>query len=87
MHFPKGQTPPARGFWSLTKYDDDCFFVKNPLNRFTLSPRNALKYNEDGSLDFYLQKDSPGRGHPGLGSRVTPSRMVSGMIIRLFSVL
>ena len=61
MHFPKGQTPPAKGFWSLTMYDGDYFFVENPLNRYTLSPRNALKYNEDGSLDLYIQKDSPGK--------------------------
>jgi hypothetical protein len=61
MHFPKGQTPPAKGFWSLTMYDAGYFFVENPLNRYNLSPRNALKYNEDGSLDLYLQKDSPGK--------------------------
>jgi hypothetical protein len=61
LHFPKGQTPPAKGFWSLTMYDADYFFVANPLNRYTLSPRNALKYNEDGSLDFYIQKESPSK--------------------------
>jgi hypothetical protein len=61
MHFPKGQTPPAKGFWSLTMYDGDYFFVKNPLNRYTLSPRNDLKYNDDGTLDLYIQKDSPGK--------------------------
>lgn len=61
MHFPKGQTPPAKGFWSLTMYNADYFFVDNPLNRYTLSPRNELKYNEDGSLDLYIQKNSPGK--------------------------
>jgi hypothetical protein len=61
MHFPKGQTPPAKGFWSLTMYDGDYFFVKNPINRSSVSPRNDLKYNGDGSLDLYIQKDSPGK--------------------------
>ncbi|HLA85888.1 MAG TPA: DUF1254 domain-containing protein [Thermoguttaceae bacterium] len=61
MHFDKGQTPPAIGFWSLTMYDDKYFFVPNPLNRYTLSSRSDFKYNEDGSLDLYLQKDSPGK--------------------------
>lgn len=60
MHFPKGQTPPAKGFWSLTMYNDQYFFVDNPLNRYTVSPRNQLKYNEDGSLDLYIQNKSPG---------------------------
>lgn len=61
MHFPKGQTPPAKGFWSLTMYDDNYFFVKNPLNRYTVSSRFDFTYNKDGSLDLYIQKDSPGK--------------------------
>jgi hypothetical protein len=60
IRFPKGQTPPAQGFWSLTMYDGDYFFVENPLNRYTLSPRDKLQYNDDGSLDLYIQHDSPG---------------------------
>jgi DNA sulfur modification protein DndE len=61
LHFNKGQVPPVRGFWSLTMYNEEYFFVANPLNRYSISPRNKLKYNEDGSLDLYLQKDSPGK--------------------------
>jgi hypothetical protein len=61
MHFAKGQTPPAKGFWSLTMYDADYFFVKNPLNRYTVSSRFEFKLNEDGSLDLHIQKDSPGK--------------------------
>jgi hypothetical protein len=61
MHFPKGQTPPVDGFWSLTMYDKDYFFVDNPLNRYTLSQRNKLKANPDGSVDLYLQAESPGK--------------------------
>ena len=60
MHFPAGQLPPVDGFWSLTMYDDQYFFVPNKLNRFTLSARNALKHNADGSVDLYLQASSPG---------------------------
>jgi hypothetical protein len=61
LRFAKGQTPPAQAFWSLTMYDAEYFFVPNHLNKYTVSPRNALKYNEDGSLDIYIQKDSPGK--------------------------
>ena len=60
LTFPKGQTPPVKGFWSLTMYDAQYFFVDNPLNRYTLSPRNDLKFNDDGSLDLYIQNASPG---------------------------
>ncbi len=58
-HFPKGQTPPVNAFWSITMYDAAYFFVDNPLNKYTVSPRNALKYNPDGSLDIYIQNESP----------------------------
>jgi len=60
MHFDKDQMPPVNGFWSLTMYNAEYFFVDNERNRYTLSPRDALKYNKDGSLDLYLQSDSPG---------------------------
>jgi len=61
MHFDKGQMPPVKGFWSLTMYDEKYFFVANPLNRYTLSQRNKLTTNPDGSVDLYLQADSPGK--------------------------
>lgn len=60
MHFDKGGLPPVNGFWSLTMYDDQYFFVPNRLNRYTLSARDALKHNADGSVDLYLQATSPG---------------------------
>ena len=61
MHFDKGQMPPVNGFWSLTMYDATYFFVPNPLNRYTLSQRNKFVTNADGSVDLYLQADSPGK--------------------------
>jgi hypothetical protein len=60
MHFAPGQAPSAKGFWSLTMYDGDYFFVDNPLSRHTLSARDPLKFNADGSLDLYLQHYAPG---------------------------
>ncbi|MDH4581862.1 DUF1254 domain-containing protein [Pseudomonas sp. BN415] len=63
LTFPKGQTPPVNGFWSITMYqiDQGWWFVANPLNKFTVSPRNDLKYNADGSLTLYFQNESPGK--------------------------
>ncbi len=60
MHFEKGQTPPVRGFWSLTLYDDQGYFAANPIKRFAIGDRDALRVNADGSLDLYIQHDSPG---------------------------
>lgn len=60
MHFEKGALPPAKGFWSLTMYDKDYFFVKNPINRQSISARQNLKPNADGSVDLYIQNESPG---------------------------
>ena len=60
MHFAKGELPPVNGFWSLTMYNDKYFFYGNPLNRYTLSARNDLKPNADGSVDLYLQHENPG---------------------------
>ena len=62
MHFDQGQMPPANGFWSLTMYDANYFFVANPLNRYTLSARNKLRTNPDGSVDLLIQHESPGKG-------------------------
>jgi hypothetical protein len=61
IHFDKGKTPPVNAFWSITMYDAGYFFVDNPLNKYTVSPRNDLKYNPDGSLDLYVQNESPGK--------------------------
>ncbi|OCJ09360.1 hypothetical protein A6U87_09165 [Rhizobium sp. AC44/96] len=62
IHFDKGKAPPVSGFWSITMYDENYFFVANPINRYSISPRQDLKYNADGSLDLFLQHESPGAG-------------------------
>ena len=59
LHFGKGLTPPANDFWSITMYDAESFFVDNAINRYNIAGWMPLKYNEDGSLDVYMQHDSP----------------------------
>ncbi|MDI3469031.1 MAG: hypothetical protein OJF62_001094 [Pseudolabrys sp.] len=61
MRFPKGRLPPVEGFWSLTMYDSTYFFVNNPLNRYSISARQHLKSNPDGSTELYIQHESPGK--------------------------
>lgn len=59
-HFSKEELPPVSAFWSLTMYDAEGFQVANPLNRFAIGDRDTLKYNADGSLDLFIQHQSPG---------------------------
>jgi hypothetical protein len=60
IHFDKESAPPVRAFWSITLYDSEGFQVGNSLNRFAVSSWMPFKYNADGSLDLYLQNESPG---------------------------
>ncbi|NYH18535.1 DUF1254 domain-containing protein [Paraburkholderia bryophila] len=60
LHFDKDSLPPADAFWSLTMYDHQGFQVPNPLERFALGSHDKLRFNADGSLDLYIQHDSPG---------------------------
>lgn len=61
IHFEKGETPPVQAFWSLTMYDGDGYFVENSINRHAIGDRSHLKVNADGSIDLYIQKNSPGK--------------------------
>jgi hypothetical protein len=59
--FPAGQTPPVKGFWSLTLYNDKHLFHPNSLNRYSLGTKNTtLKRNKDGSLTLCAGETSPG---------------------------
>ena len=60
LHFNKDQLPPVKGFWSLSMYNDRQFFVENSISRFSIGSRDQLKLNQDGSLDIYIQAESPG---------------------------
>lgn len=60
LHFTRDQLPPVDAFWSLTMYDEQGFQVPNPINRFAIGDRDKLKFNADGSLDIYIQAQSPG---------------------------
>ena len=61
LHFEKSELPPVRAFWSLTLYNERQFFAANPINRHAIGDRDALKFNADGSLDLYIQRDPPER--------------------------
>jgi hypothetical protein len=60
LRFEKGHLPPVKGFWSLTMYDEQMFFVANPINRYSMSLRTNPKFEPDGSLVIAIQNESPG---------------------------
>jgi len=63
LTFEKGNFPPVNAFWSLTLYDGKTqLFIENRLDRYLLNSTmmEQLRLEADGSLVFYIQKDSPG---------------------------
>jgi hypothetical protein len=42
-------------------YNNDGYFVENPINRYAIGNRNQLKFNADSSLDLYFQNKTPGK--------------------------
>ncbi|KNC94902.1 DUF1254 domain-containing protein [Trabulsiella odontotermitis] len=84
LTFPAGQTPPVAGFWSLTVYNPQHFFVENTINRYALGTRNKdLRYNDDGSLTLYLQSDAPDKDRQA-NWLPTPSEGAFSLMIRAY---
>ena len=76
--------PPvdAAGFWSVTLYGSDGFFVDNPLHRFAIGDRTRdLSMNPDGSLDVYIQADAP-LGKEGNWLPAPPARFL--LLLRMY---
>lgn len=60
VHFTQQELPPVDAFWSVTMYDAQGFQAANAINRFAIGDRDPLTFNQDGSLDLYLQHEDPG---------------------------
>ncbi len=72
VHFEADQLPPVKAFWSFTMYKlPEQLLVANEIDRYIIaSNTQGLKYNADGSLDIYIQKENPG---PKLESNWLPA--------------
>jgi hypothetical protein len=63
-------------------YNNKSLFVDNLLNRYSINSYTELKNNTDGSLDLYLQNQSPG---PDKESNWLPAPADSfNLIMRLY---
>lgn len=59
LHLTKAELPPVNAFWSISAYGGDDFLIDNLLQRYALGDRDPLVYNADGSLDVFIQADTP----------------------------
>jgi len=84
MHFAKNGLPPADAFWSITMYNAEGFPIPNTIKRYAIGDRDELKFNPDGSLDIYIQPESPGKDKE---SNWLPSAKSGalGMTMRLYA--
>ena len=67
-------------------YNQKGFPVPNALERYAIGDRDALVHNADGSLDIYIQHESPG---PDKESNWLPSPDAGelGLTMRLYQPL
>lgn len=84
LHFEKNELPPVAAFWSITMYDAEGFQVANKLDRFAIGDRDTLTYNSDGSLDIYIQHESP-EDDKVSNWLPSPAEGVLGVTMRLYA--
>ena len=60
LHFENEQLPPTNATWSVSQYQGN-FYLPNAIDRYVIAPWMPLNFNADGSLDVYLQPESPGK--------------------------
>jgi len=59
LHFAANELPPVDAFWSLTLYDTDGFMKSNEIDRHSIGDRSNIQFNDDGSLDLFIQHEKP----------------------------
>ena len=83
LRFPATGLPPVRAYWSLTLYDDRELLADNPIGRYSLGGRDPLRFDSDGSLMLYIQRESPGRDKED-NWLPTPKRGTFTLMMRLY---
>jgi hypothetical protein len=88
LTFPRGSLPPARGFWSLTVYDERHALPEEAGGRHSIGSRTqALEYGPDGSLTITIgpDKGSAREGSsPTAGSRLTAPAGSFSLYLRVY---
>ncbi len=83
LHLSADQIPPVNAFWSLTVYNQHYYLAENPIDRYALGSRDDLTFNEDGSVDIYIQTHEP-EGVPLSNWLPAPQFGAFGLNMRLY---
>ena len=84
-HIAKKYLPfPVKGFWSMTLYDANGFFVPNPAGVYLINNRSPVHYNADGSLDLYIQPNAPSAALQRRNWLPSPAGRPFRLIMRLY---
>jgi hypothetical protein len=83
LRFERGQLPPVDGFWSVTAYDKDGYFIANPIRRYALGDRSGMRAGSDGAVEMYVQSDAPGGERDVNWLPVAPGSF--NLMLRLYS--
>lgn len=62
IHFGKDELPPLKedGYWSVSVYTlGELYLIPNEAGIYKIGSENKLLYNEDGSLDLWIQSEKP----------------------------
>jgi hypothetical protein len=87
IHFKPSQIPPVNklGFWSITMYNSTQRLVPNPINRYWIGADTpGITYNKDGSLDIYIQPQSPGQAKQNNWLPSPTTNQPFDLILRLY---
>ncbi|MCX6394080.1 MAG: DUF1254 domain-containing protein [Solirubrobacterales bacterium] len=86
LHFKAGGIPTTNGgFWSVTLYAQDQFFVANPLGRFAIGGRTpGLRHNTDGSTDLYISATQPTTLEGGAANWLPAPEAQFNLIFRIY---
>lgn len=82
--FPAGSLPPARGFWSLTVYDEHHSLPAGSTGRHSIGSRStALAFADDGSLEITIGPASESPTTAAANHLATPAGPFS-LYLRLY---
>ena len=82
IRFEAGQLPPNDAFWSVTAYDIDSFLIPNVHNKHAVRGKDNLSRNPDGTVDIYLQNESPGNNL--LANRLPVPKDIFQLTMRIY---